>query len=134
MVIAVKKLPIKILTTKTYPFTFPIQKIVTHAPVSYTHLIQGLKNMEEVIVPQIYNPDLLDDKITIEDEEAFEITRQLATKEGIFAGMSSGAAVAGALQIAKKMSRGTIVTILPDRGDRYLSTTLFRSICSKCSP
>jgi len=48
--------------------------------------------------------------------------------------MSSGAAVAGALKAAEKMSSGTIVVILPDRGDRYLSTTLFRSICAKCPP
>lgn len=98
------------------------------------HAIQGLKNMEEAIVPEIYNPGMLDEIITIEDDEAYETARLLATKEGIFVGMSSGAAVAGALKIAERMSTGTIVTILPDRGDRYLSTTLFRSICAKCSP
>ncbi|MFH1101098.1 MAG: cysteine synthase family protein [Methanobacteriota archaeon] len=98
------------------------------------HAIQGLKNMEESIVPKIYHPEVVDEKITIEDEEAFETTRLLATWEGIFVGMSSGAAVAGALQIAKKIKFGTIVVILPDRGDRYLSTTLFRSICAKCPP
>jgi cysteine synthase B len=98
------------------------------------HTIQGLKNMNESIVPKIYNRDMLDEKITIEDGEAFETTRQLATSEGIFVGMSSGAAVAGALRIAEKMTCGTIVVILPDRGDRYLSTTLFRSICAKCPP
>lgn len=98
------------------------------------HTIQGLKNMEEAVVPKIYNPELLDEKITIEDETAFETTRQLAIREGIFVGMSSGAAVAGALRKAKELNSGTIVTILPDRGDRYLSTTLFRSICAKCPP
>ena len=98
------------------------------------HAIQGLKNMEESIVPKIYHPEVVDEKITIEDEEAFETTRLLATWEGIFVGMSSGAAVAGALQIAKNIKFGTIVVILPDRGDRYLSTTLFRSICAKCPP
>jgi len=98
------------------------------------HAIQGLKNMEEAIVPKIYHPELLDEKITVKDEDAFETTRLLATGEGIFVGMSSGAAVAGALQIAKKITHGTIVVILPDRGDRYLSTTLFRSICAKCPP
>ncbi|MFA4839625.1 MAG: cysteine synthase B, partial [archaeon] len=64
----------------------------------------------------------------------FETTRLLVTKEGLFVGMSSGAAVVGALRIANKMNSGTIVVILPDRGDRYLSTTLFRSICAKCPP
>ncbi|UCE46638.1 MAG: cysteine synthase family protein [Phycisphaerales bacterium] len=98
------------------------------------HTIQGLKNMSEAIVPEIYDHRMLDEKITIEDGEAFETTRLLAAKEGIFVGMSSGAAVAGALRVATKMDSGTIVTILPDRGDRYLSTTLFRSICAKCPP
>jgi S-sulfo-L-cysteine synthase (O-acetyl-L-serine-dependent) len=98
------------------------------------HTIQGLKNMKESIVPRIYNPQMLDEKITIGDGEAFETTRLLAAKEGIFVGMSSGAAVAGALKAAEKMLCGTIVVILPDRGDRYLSTTLFRSICAKCPP
>ena len=98
------------------------------------HAIQGLKNMKEAIVPEIYNPQMMDDKITIGDGEAFETTRLLAAKEGIFVGMSSGAAVAGALHIAEKMTSGTVVVILPDRGDRYLSTTLFRSICAKCPP
>lgn len=98
------------------------------------HTIQGLKNMTESIVPKIYNPDMLDDKITIGDGDAFETTRLLAAKEGIFVGMSSGAAVAGALKIAKKMDSGTIVALLPDRGDRYLSTMLFMSVCAKCPP
>ena len=98
------------------------------------HTIQGLKNMKESIVPKIYNPQMLDEKITVEDGEAFETTRALAAKEGIFVGMSSGAAVAGALRIAQKMASGTIVAILPDRGERYLSTMLFRSICAKCPP
>jgi cysteine synthase B len=98
------------------------------------HTIQGLKNMKESVVPGIYDPRALDEKITIEDGVAFETTRKLAVREGLFTGMSSGAAVAGAMQVAAKMKKGTIVVILPDRGDRYLSTTLFRSICAKCPP
>ena len=98
------------------------------------HSIQGLKNMEEAIVPAIYDREKLDDKIIVEDGEAFETTRLLVTKEGLFVGMSSGAAVAGALRIAQKIKSGTIVVILPDRGDRYLSTTLFKSVCAKCPP
>jgi len=111
----------------------PDVKIVGVEPTE-GHTIQGLKNMKESIVPKIYNPKMLDEKITIEDGEAFETTRLLAAAEGIFVGMSSGAAVAGALHIAEQMASGTIVVILPDRGDRYLSTTLFRSICAKCPP
>lgn len=111
----------------------PGVKIIGIEPVK-GHTIQGLKNMEESIVPKIYNPKALDEKITIEDGEAFETTKLLVRKEGLFVGMSSGAAVAGALRVAEKIDSGTIVVILPDRGDRYLSTTLFRSICAKCPP
>jgi len=98
------------------------------------HKVQGLKNMKEAIVPAIYHESQLDGKIVIDDETAFETARQLAIREGVFAGMSSGAAVAGALRLAKQMTKGTIVTLLPDRGDRYLSTTLFRSTCALCPP
>ncbi|MGA2368959.1 MAG: PLP-dependent cysteine synthase family protein [Dehalococcoidia bacterium] len=111
----------------------PKVKVVAVEP-SEGHTIQGLKNMKESINPKIYNPSEFDEKITVEDGEAFETTRLLATREGVFVGMSSGAAVAGALNIARQMDRGTIVVILPDRGDRYLSTTLFRSVCAKCPP
>jgi cysteine synthase B len=90
--------------------------------------------MKEAIVPDIYDPSDLDEKIVVEDDDAFEMTRQLAMKEGIFCGMSSGAAVVGALQVAEQMESGTVVVILPDRGDRYLSTTLFRSMCAECPP
>jgi cysteine synthase B len=98
------------------------------------HTIQGLKNMTESINPKIYHPEIFDQKLVIEDGEAFEITRLLATREGLFLGMSSGAAVAGALKVTEQLGSGTIVVILPDRGDRYLSTTLFRSVCAKCPP
>ena len=111
----------------------PSVKIVGVEP-TVGHSIQGLKNMTEAIIPKIYNPSALDEKITVQDEEAFETARLLAVKEGLFVGMSSGAAVAGALRLAKGMKKGVIVTLLPDRGDRYLSTSLFRSICAHCPP
>ncbi|MDY6968483.1 MAG: cysteine synthase family protein [Spirochaetota bacterium] len=98
------------------------------------HTIQGLKNMSESIVPEIYDPNIIDEIVNIGDDEAFAMTRDLALSEGLFCGMSSGAAVAGVLRIAKEMNSGTIITILPDRGDRYLSTTLFKSMCAKCPP
>jgi cysteine synthase B len=98
------------------------------------HTIQGLKNMDEAIVPEIFDRNLIDDKMTVNDDEAFETTRLLAEKEGLFVGMSSGAAVAGALRVSNEMDSGTVVTILPDRGDRYLSTNLFKSVCAKCPP
>ena len=111
----------------------PEIKIVGVEPI-VGHKIQGLKNMQESIVPKIYHSEKLDEKIIVEDDPAYEMTRLLATKEGIFVGMSSGAAVAGALRIVKKINSGIIVVILPDRGDRYLSTALFRSTCGKCPP
>ncbi len=111
----------------------PNIKIVGVEPVK-DHAIQGLKNMGEAIIPKIYKPELLDEKIIINDDEAYEIARLLATKEGVFVGMSSGAAIAGALKISEKILSGNIVAILPDKGDRYLSTNLFKSICAKCPP
>ncbi|HEY5674813.1 MAG TPA: cysteine synthase family protein [Malonomonas sp.] len=98
------------------------------------HKVQGLKNMQEAIVPEIYDEKRLHRKLVIEDEEAYETARRLAVTMGIFVGMSSGAAAAGALRLAAEITSGTIVTILPDRGDRYLSTNLFRSQCADCPP
>ncbi len=98
------------------------------------HRVQGLKNMKESIVPKIYSASFLDDKINVGDDDAFDTTRLMALKEGLFVGMSSGAAVYGALRMAEKISAGTIVVVLPDRGDRYLSTALFTSVCAKCPP
>jgi len=90
------------------------------------HRIQGLKNMQEAIRPKIYDPQMLDEKLTVVDREAYEMSRRLATHEGIFVGMSSGAAAAGAMRVASRLARGVVVVLLPDRGDRYLSTELFR--------
>jgi cysteine synthase B len=98
------------------------------------HRVQGLKNMSESIVPGIYNKEALDEKVNVHDDDAFAMTRTLALKEGLFVGMSSGAAVCGALHVARRLKKGTIVVILPDRGDRYLSTSLFTSVCAKCPP
>jgi cysteine synthase B len=98
------------------------------------HKVQGLKNMKESIVPKIFDPSFPDEILNVNDDDAFGTTRRLALEEGIFAGMSSGAAVYGALAVAKRMEQGVIVVILPDRGDRYLSTALFTSVCAKCPP
>ena len=98
------------------------------------HKIQGLKNMAEAIVPKIFDPGALDEKWNVQDDDAFNITRRLAVEEGLFVGMSSGAAMWAAIKKAKEMKDGAIVVILPDRGDRYLSTALFTSVCGKCPP
>ncbi|MFC1645495.1 PLP-dependent cysteine synthase family protein [Patescibacteria group bacterium] len=89
------------------------------------HKIQGLKNMGDAIVPKIYNKEEIDEFIDVADEDAFEMARELAKKEGLFTGMSSGAAMWASAEVAKKIDKGVIVTIFPDRGEKYLSTELF---------
>lgn len=109
-------------------------KIIGIEP-TLNHRIQGLKNMQEAIVPNIYDPGRLDRIVRCTDDDAFDTTRDLSIHEGLFCGMSSGAAMWGALQTAKDLPRGsTVVVIFPDRGDRYLSTEVFRSICAICPP
>ncbi len=89
------------------------------------HYIQGLKNMEEAIVPDIYDPSQIDIQELIESEDAIEMARQLIKKEGIFAGMSSGAAMLAAYRTASKISSGNIVVLFPDRAEKYISTVMF---------
>ena len=89
------------------------------------HTIQGLKNMKESYRPGIFDRAYLDEKINILDEDAFEMARTLARTEGLFVGMSSGAAMHVALEKAREMEEGLIVVIFPDSGERYLSTPLF---------
>ena len=108
-------------------------KIIGVEPVLH-HRIQGLKNMTESIRPKIFDPGRLDERCFVNDNEAFDTTRMLAVKEGIFAGMSSRAAMHVALRKSSELKEGVIVVILPDRGDRYLSTSLFTSVCAKCPP
>lgn len=102
----------------------PRIKIVCAHPVK-GHYIQGLKNMEEAIVPALYDPSRIDETIMVETEDAYEMTRQIIKKEGIFVGMSSGAAMYATVEVAKKIQKGNIVVIFPDRGEKYLSTDLF---------
>jgi cysteine synthase B len=110
---------------KTLKERNPQIKIVCAHPVK-GHYIQGLKNMEEAIVPAIYDPSQIDITIMVETEVAYEMTRQIVRNEGIFVGMSSGAAMYAAVEIAKRIESGDIVVIFPDRGEKYLSTKLFK--------
>ncbi|MCL1804894.1 MAG: cysteine synthase [Clostridiales bacterium] len=103
----------------------PSVKIIEAQPVK-GHYIQGLKNMEEAIVPGIYDVNEIDESIMIDTEEAYEIARRIVREEGIFVGMSSGAAMLAAIKTAEKLESGVVVAILPDRGEKYLSTDLFR--------
>ncbi len=102
----------------------PQIKIVCAQPIK-GHYIQGLKNMEEAIVPEIYNPSLIDSQELIESEEAIEMAQKIISNEGIFAGMSSGAAMLAAIRTADKIEKGNIVVIFPDRAEKYLSTSMF---------
>ena len=103
----------------------PSIQIVCAQPVK-GHYIQGLKNMQEAIVPSIYDPSKIDRTVMVETEAAFEMARQIVKKEGIFVGMSSGAAMLAAAEVAKTSPGGRMAVIFPDRGERYLSTKLFQ--------
>lgn len=98
-------------------------KAVSVEPASDFHGLEGLKYMATAIVPGIYDPNLADKKYTVETEDALEMVKMLAIKEGLFAGYSSGAAMKAAMDVAKDLKHGLIVAIFPDGGDRYLSTS-----------
>lgn len=102
----------------------PDVRIVAVEPI-LGHKIQGLKNMKEAIVPGIYSEDGWDEKVVVEDKDCHEYSRLLSSVEGIFSGMSAGAAFYAAVQITEKLEKGNVVCIIPDRGDKYLSTALF---------
>ncbi|MBO7205575.1 MAG: pyridoxal-phosphate dependent enzyme, partial [Candidatus Methanomethylophilaceae archaeon] len=89
---------------------------------SAPHKIQGIGVN---FIPENLNLDYSDEVITITDDESIEMTRRLVREEGIFAGISSGAAVAAAIRLASERKGSKIVAILPDHGDRYLSTGIF---------
>lgn len=110
--------------TKFLKMMNPDIKVVCAQPIR-GHYIQGLKNMEEAIVPEIYKPEIIDSQEMIESEEAIETARQIIAQEGIFAGMSSGAAMLAAMRTAEKIKSGNIVVVFPDRAEKYLSTTMF---------
>jgi cysteine synthase len=93
------------------------------------HKLQGMKSLKEAYRPGIYNRKGMDEKVFIDDEDAFRTARELALKEGLLVGMSSGAVMFVALQKAMELGKGkVIVAILPDTGERYLSTELFDKI------
>ncbi|MCX2680027.1 cysteine synthase CysM [Galbibacter sp. EGI 63066] len=87
--------------------------------------IPGIRKWPEEYLPKIFNPKKVDQVIEVSEQEAREMAKELAKREGIFAGMSSGGAVAAALKLAKTIKKGVIVVVICDRGDRYLSSDLF---------
>jgi len=100
-----------------------VKVIAVEPPLN--HKIQGLKNMKQSYKPGIFDKSVPDQIVPVEDEAAFSMARQLARKEGLLVGMSSGGAMAAALDYAKGIESGLVVVILPDGGERYLSTPLF---------
>jgi S-sulfo-L-cysteine synthase (O-acetyl-L-serine-dependent) len=103
----------------------PQVQIVAIEPDDAFHGLEGLKHMASSIVPGIYHEQELDSKIPVGTDDAYEMVHHIGTAEGLVVGQSSGAALVGALQLARTLKQGTIVTIFPDFGDRYLSTNLW---------
>ena len=97
-------------------------------PENPFHGIEGLKHMDSSIVPGIYREEKLDGKIPIPMEASYDMAIRLSREEGLFVGQSSGAAMWGALELAKELTEGIIVTLFPDGGDKYLTTALWRDI------
>jgi len=91
------------------------------------HEQQGIRNLTANRVPEIFDKSIVDDRVIVQDDVALKTAKDLALREGIFAGISSGTAVWAAIEQAKRLVKGTVVTILPDRGEKYLSTPLFDS-------
>jgi cysteine synthase B len=103
---------------------FPEIKVIGVQPKQGSK-IEGLKSIKDGYVPPVMNLKIMDEIMEVDQKQAFESTRELAEKEGIFAGPSSGTALFVSQEIAKKIDSGNIVTLFPDRGERYLSTDLF---------
>ena len=97
-----------------------VQIVAVEPPAG--ELVQGLRNLDDGFVPPIFDPEVLDRKTIVRNRESIEWTRRLLDECGVFAGISSGAAVAGASRVASRMESGTIVTLLPDAGWKYLSS------------
>jgi cysteine synthase B len=106
----------------------PSVRLISVQPESALHGLEGLKHMASAIVPPIYDPALADRDERVSTEEAYEFVRRLARQEGLLVGPSSGAAVAASLRVAEDLDRAVIVTIFPDRGDRYLSEGFWNNV------
>jgi cysteine synthase B len=99
----------------------PKVRLVAVQPSSPLHGLEGLKHMETTAVPAIYRPGLVDEVREVETESAHDIVRRMARELGLFVGVSAGAAVAASIDLARELDHGTIVTVLPDGGCRYMS-------------
>jgi cysteine synthase B len=99
----------------------PEIEVVAVDPADELAIIEGLKHMATSIVPGIYDPTFADAKIAVEPEVAYTIARRLAQEEGLFVGISAGAATWATLQVARKLDQGVVVVLFPDGGEKYLS-------------
>jgi cysteine synthase B len=108
-------------TTRRLKELKPSVYCASFQPDSPFHGLEGLKHMPTSIVPGIYDPALADENVEISTEDAYAMTLRLASEEGVLAGVSSGAAMVAALKLAERVSKGVIVLIFPDSGDKYLS-------------
>ena len=99
----------------------PAVKLISFQPDSPFHGLEGLKHMATAIVPGIYDATLADEDMRISTERSYELVRRLAREEGLLAGISSGAALAAMLDVAKRIDRGVIVTVFPDGAEKYLT-------------
>jgi cysteine synthase B len=99
----------------------PHIKLISFQPDAPFHGLEGLKHMPTAIKPPIYDETVADDQLEVKTEAAHDMTRRLAREEGLFGGISSGAAVVAALEVASKLDEGVVVTVLPDAGYKYLS-------------
>jgi cysteine synthase B len=100
-------------------------RLISFQPDSPFHGLEGLKHMESAIVPGIYDPTLADEDLRIDTERAYRMVRRLARQEGLLAGISSGAAVAAVLDVAKRLRQGVIVTVFPDGAEKYLTESFW---------
>jgi cysteine synthase B len=96
-------------------------RLISFQPNGPFHGLEGLKHMESALVPEIYDPSLADEDLRVESELAYEMVRRLAREEGLLAGISSGAALAAMLQVARRLERGIVVSIFPDGASKYLT-------------
>jgi len=103
----------------------PAIQVIAVEPDDALHGLEGLKHMASSIVPGIYHEEKLDSKIPVSTEDAYSMVYRLSQEEGVLVGQSSGAALFAALKIARKLESGTLVTIFPDFGDKYLTTNLW---------
>lgn len=103
----------------------PKIQIIAVEPDDALHGLEGLKHMATSIVPGIYHEEELDDKIPVSTEDAYSMVYRLSQEEGVLVGQSSGAAMFASIKLARKLRAGTIVTIFPDFGDKYLTTNLW---------